>query len=453
MEKLTFPKGFVWGTASASYQVEGAAREDGRGESIWDRYCTIPGNVDNGDSGDVACDHYHRYREDVKLMQQMGMTGYRFSIAWPRIFPDASGKPNAEGLAFYSDLVDALLEAGIIPYVTLYHWDLPQALQDIGGWANPEMPQYFLTYARTVMERLGDRVRHWITLNEPYCAAFLGNYEGRHAPGLRDFSTALRVSYYLYVGHGLVVKYFRESGMQGEIGIALNLMGRLPFSDSPEDIAAAKRGDGYLNRWFLDPLVRGSYPQDMVDWYRSKGVVMPPFATEDLKLMSQPLDFFGLNYYNDFFVYNNPTAWPIDFSIRNPRHMPVNDRNWPITEEGFYNMLWRMKEEYGISKILITENGTATNEVKDVQGTVEDPQRVDYLHRHLRQMHRAIQDGVEVFGYMQWSFSENFEWAFGYHSRFGLVYIDFATQERILKQSGHWYAGVARDNAIEWGKN
>ena len=224
MEKRSFPQGFVWGSATASYQIEGAAREDGRGESIWDRYCAIPGNVLGGDTGEVACDHYHRYREDVALMKQMGLKAYRFSVAWPRILPEGRGRVNEKGLAFYSALVDELLAAGIEPYVTLYHWDLPQALQDIGGWANPEMPQYFLEFSKAVFDCLGSRVKHWITLNEPYCAAFLGNYEGRMAPGLHDFSTAVRAAYYMYVGHGLVVKHFRESGRAGEIGIALNLM-------------------------------------------------------------------------------------------------------------------------------------------------------------------------------------------------------------------------------------
>ena len=450
MSKLLFPQDFVWGTATASYQVEGAAREDGRGESIWDRFCTIPGNVANGDTGDVACDHYHRFREDISLMRQMGMKGYRFSIAWPRIYPDARGQVNEAGLEFYSRLVDELLKAGITPYVTLYHWDLPQAMQDIGGWANPQMPQYFLTYCHKVMERLGDRVRHWITLNEPFCAAFLGNYEGRQAPGIRDFSTALRVAYHLYVAHGLVVRYFRQSGMKGEIGIALNLMGRVPLSVELEDAAAARRADGYINRWFLDPLIRGTYPQDMVDWYQSMGVVMPPFDPDEMALMAQPLDFMGLNYYNDSFVRHDSQVWPLGFSSATPRLMPVNDRGWPITEEGLYHMLLRMKQEYGIRKIVITENGTAINDVRSADNRVEDPQRVDYLRRHLHQLHRAIQAGVNVTGYMQWSFCDNFEWSFGYSSRFGLVYIDFATQERIVKQSGHWYAQAARDNGFDW---
>lgn len=449
MDKLFFPDGFVWGSATASYQIEGAAREDGRGESIWDRYCAVPGNVMNGDTGDVACDHYHRFREDVALMKEMGLKAYRFSVAWPRVLPQGTGEVNEKGMAFYSDLVDALLEAGIEPYLTLYHWDLPQALQDIGGWANPEMPEYFLEYSKLLFDRLGDRVKYWITLNEPYCAAFLGNYEGRMAPGLHDFSTAVRCAYYMYVGHGLVVKHFRESGREGEIGITLNLMGRLPLTDKTEDIEAARRGDGYLNRWFIEPIMFGRYPQDMIDLYRSKGVVLPEFRAEHLALMSQKLDFVGLNYYNDFFVVEDKTKWPLGFRIVNPEHMPVNDRDWPVTEEGFTNMLMRMTEEYGVRNILVTENGTSYHDLVNMEGKVVDGARCDYLRRHIRAMHKAIQLGAPVTGYFLWSLYDNFEWANGYSSRFGIVYIDFATQERIVKESGHWYSAVIAKNAVE----
>lgn len=451
MKELAFPKGFIWGVASASYQVEGATREDGRGESIWDRYCTLPGRVANGDTGDMACDHYHRYKEDVALMKQLGIQGYRFSIAWPRVMPQGRGAVSEKGLAFYSDLVDELLAAGIVPMVTLYHWDLPQALQDIGGWTNPDMPGYFLEFSKVVMDRLGDRVRHWMTLNEPFCTAFPGNYEGRHAPGYKDFSIAVRVSYYLYVAHGLVVKHFRDSGMEGEIGIALNLMFRYPYADTAEDIAAAKRADGYQNRWFIDPLIKGSYPQDMVDWYRSKGVVLPEFKAEDLKLMSQPLDFIGLNYYNDFHVRHDPAVWPIEFSMKNRPFVATSDRAWPLTEQGFYDMLLRLKNEYGVQRVLVTENGFGANDFVSMDGKVEDPRRIDYLKRHLAAMHRAIQDGVDIYGYMQWSFTDNFEWAFGYGSRFGLVFIDYPSQKRIVKQSGHWYSGVIKNNALTLG--
>lgn len=449
MEKRSFPQGFVWGSATASYQIEGAAREDGRGESIWDRYCAIPGNVLGGDTGEVACDHYHRYREDVALMKQMGLKAYRFSVAWPRILPEGRGRVNEKGLAFYSALVDELLAAGIEPYVTLYHWDLPQALQDIGGWANPEMPQYFLEFSKAVFDCLGSRVKHWITLNEPYCAAFLGNYEGRMAPGLHDFSTAVRAAYYMYVGHGLVVKHFRESGRAGEIGIALNLMGRLPFTQSEADIEAAKRADGYLNRWFIEPIMRGCYPEDMVALYRSKGVVLPDFREEDLALIGQKLDFIGLNYYNDFYVKADTEKWPLGFVIENPKNIPLTDREWPITEDGFTHMLLHMKNEYGVENILITENGASYHDVVGLDGTVRDGARCDFLRRHIIAMHRAIEAGAPVHGYFLWSLYDNFEWACGYSSRFGIVYVDYATQKRTVKESGWWYSAVIAANAVE----
>ena len=448
MEKRMFPKGFTWGVATASYQIEGAYNEDGRGETIWDRFCSVPGNVLNGADGKVACDHYHRYAEDVKLMKSMGIQAYRFSIAWSRILPNGYGEVNQKGIDFYSRLIDALLEAGIEPYVTLYHWDLPQALQDIGGWANPKMPEYFLEYAKVVFDAFGSRVKKWITLNEPYCAAFLGHWEGRQAPGMHDFSTAVRVSYHMYVGHGLVVDYFRKHGCQGEIGITLNMMGRLPLTDKPEDTAAALRADGYLNRWFAEPILLGKYPQDMMDLYREKGVVLPEFTEENLKLIGQKLDFVGLNYYNDFYVKADESVWPLGFKIENPPFVPVNDRNWPVTENGFLAMLLRLKNEYGVEKIYITENGTSFPDVVSIEGKVEDGGRKDYLNRHIRAMWEAIQQGVNVEGYFQWSLYDNFEWAFGYASRFGIVFVDFNTQERIIKESGHWYSRVIRDNAV-----
>lgn len=449
MKKLEFPKNFVWGSATASYQVEGAAREDGRGESIWDRYCAVPGNVLNSDTGLVACDHYHRYKEDVALMKHMGLAAYRLSIAWPRVIPDGNGPVNEKGLDFYSDLVDELLAAGITPYVTLYHWDLPQALQDMGGWANPEAPAWFARYAQVVFDRLGGRVKHWMTLNEPFCTAFLGNYEGRHAPGLTDFSTAVRVAYHLYVGHGLAVKCFREGGYGGEIGIALNLMARLPYHDTEEDKAAAHRADGYLNRWFIDPIMKGEYPADMVAWYTEKGVVLPEFKKEHLALMSQPLDFIGLNYYNDFYVKHDPTNWPLEATIENPPNMPVSERGWPVTEIGFAGMLLRLTKEYGVKNILITESGISCNDIVDMAGKVDDTLRKDYYMRHLAAMHSAMQQGAPVCGYLLWSFCDNFEWAFGYTSRFGMVFIDFETQQRIIKESGKWYMDVIRNNGFE----
>jgi beta-glucosidase len=447
--KLSFPKDFIWGAASASYQVEGAANEDGRSESIWDRWSHIPGNVLNGDTGDVSIDQYHRYKDDVALMKKMGLQAYRFSLAWPRVMPDGFGKVNQKGLDYYSRLVDELLGAGIKPFATLFHWDLPQNLADRGGWANPDTAKYFADYSAAVFKALDDRVHHWMTLNEPYCTAFLGHYIGRQAPGYHDYALALRVAYYLYVGHGLVVQQYRQSG-SGEIGIALNMMSRLPYDpNNPGDVAAARRADGNLNRWFIDPLIKGSYPADMIDWYTRKGVKLPPFNEGEMALMRQKLDFIGLNYYNDFWVRHNPNIYPDEGELKNPPHIPANARDWPLTENGFTNMLLRLKNEYGVSKILITENGTATHDLVSVEGRVEDAQRVDYLKRHIAAMYRAMEAGVNVFGYMQWSFSDNFEWAFGYESRFGLVYIDYQTQERIVKQSGEWYSKLIADNGFE----
>lgn len=448
MKTIEFPSDFIWGVATASYQIEGAYDEDGRGESIWDRYCSIPNNILNNDNGNIACDHYHKYKEDVKLMSEMGVKAYRFSISWSRILPKGYGEINEKGLQFYVDLVDELLKYDIVPYVTLYHWDLPQHLQDMGGFSNRNIADYFLNYSKIVIERLKGKVKHFITLNEPYCVAFLGNYDGRHAPGIRDFSTALLVSYNMYLCHGLVVKYFRDEKIDGEIGIALNLMGRLPYSI--EDERVSKIADGYLNRWFLDPIIKGAYPKDMIEFYKSKNVVIPEMLDEDLCLMSQKLDFIGLNYYNDFHVKENKNVWPLEFEIKNKNDVQVTDRNWPITENGFKDMLLRMKNEYNIENIVITENGASYNDIVEMDGSVNDYQRVDYYKRHLIKMHEAIEEGVNISAYLLWSFLDNFEWSFGYTSRFGIVYVDFKTQKRIVKKSGKWYSKIIETNKIEF---
>lgn len=437
-----FPGGFVWGVATSAYQIEGAACTGGRGASIWDRFCSIPGNVRGMDTGLIACDHYNRFREDVALMKALGIQAYRLSVSWPRVLPFGKGAANEQGIAFYSDLIDELLQAGIEPYVTLYHWDLPQALQDLGGWTNPAMPGYFCDYAKLMFQRLGDRVKHWITLNEPYCSAFLGHYEGRMAPGLHDFSAAVLSSYHLYLGHGLAVRCFREERMDGEIGIALNLMGRLPLTDSDADHRAARRADGYLNRWFIEPILLKRYPQDMLDLYRSKGITLPEFSRESLDLIGQKLDFIGLNYYNDFYVRADESRWPLGFAIENPKNLPVTGREWPITPDGFTAMLLRLTREYGVNKILVTENGASFHDVIGLDGTVQDNARCDYLHRHILAMHCAMAKGAPVCGYFVWSLMDNFEWDCGYSSRFGLIHVDFATQKRTIKKSGRWYASL-----------
>lgn len=446
MAKLVFPKDFLWGVATASYQIEGAPREDGKGESIWDRFTHIPGKVIDGNNGDQACDHYHRYSEDIQLMKDLGLQGYRMSISWPRIFPEGHGKPNPQGIAFYKKLVTCLKDNGIIPAVTLFHWDLPQKLQDMGGWANRAMADYFEAYARYVFSELGDLVPIWITLNEPSVYSFVGNNEGRHAPGITDFSTALQVAHNLLLGHGKAVKAFREMGLNGQIGLAQNMTPMLPATDSEADRAAAWRCDGYWNRWFVDPVMKGQYPQDMVEWYSSR-VVLPEMAADDLKIISAPIDFLGLNNYFASHVCHDGTRWPVevkeDFIGEYRTQM-----GWGVNPEYFGDLITRLHREYNGVKIYITENGCSIREMIDRNGEISDEHRIDYLFRHFRAAHRAIQEGVNLAGYFVWSFMDNFEWAEGFTQRFGLVYVDYATQRRIVKKSGYWYRDVIRNNGI-----
>lgn len=449
MPKYEFPKDFLWGSATASYQIEGAVNEDGRGESIWDRFCKLPGRVLHGDNGDTACDHYHRFREDIQLMKQLGLKAYRFSIAWPRILPNGSGEINHKGIDFYSALVDELLANGIQPAATLYHWDLPQKLQDIGGWANPEMPRYFADYARILFQAFDGRITQYITLNEPWCSAFLGYYTGEHAPGITDFSTALAASYNLMKAHGLAVKEFRELGTKGEIGITLNLNPSRPLTDSPEDIQAARRADGYANRWFIEPVMLGKFPEDMIELFDGKGLVVPEMRPEDLVLMCQPLDFFGVNYYNISRVRNNPDSYPLGCETISVNSDQASVRGWPIVADGLKEILLRLTNEYHVDKIYVTENGMAAHDIVNRFGQVEDYDRADYLARHFIAAHEAIREGVNLRGYYPWSLYDNFEWAFGRYSRFGMIYIDFDTQQRIIKQSGYFYRDVIAANGLD----
>ncbi|WP_094550661.1 GH1 family beta-glucosidase [Petroclostridium xylanilyticum] len=449
MSKITFPKDFLWGVATASYQIEGAWKEDGKGESIWDRFSHIPKKVANGDTGDVACDHYHLYPEDVKLLKELGVKTYRLSISWPRIFPEGKGQPNEKGMEFYKNLIKLLVENDIKPAVTLYHWDLPQKLQDIGGWANREVVDYYEQYARYVFKELGDLVPIWITHNEPWVVSFIGNWEGRHAPGITDFSTALQVSHHLLLSHGKAVRAYREMGFEGEIGITLNLVPVYPdpSSHNEEDAAAAIRRDGFQNRWFLDPVFKGRYPADMINWY-SKKVVVPVITQEDLDIISTPVDFLGINYYAPGYIKADPDAWPLEL-----KHVFTGkDRTamgWEIYPEGLYDLLVRLHKDYNGIKIMVTENGAAFNDIVNREGKVEDDNRLDFLYKHFIQAYRAIQDGVNLTGYYVWSFMDNFEWAEGYAKRFGITYVDYKTQKRIIKKSGHWYKEVIKNNGFE----
>ncbi|MCC6315153.1 MAG: beta-glucosidase [Thermomicrobiales bacterium] len=440
-----FPPGFVWGAATSAYQIEGAVTADGRGESIWDVFSHIPGNIIDGSNGDFACDAYHRFRQDIALMRELGLTGYRFSIAWPRVFPRGFGALNPAGLDHYRRLVDILLEAGIAPLVTLYHWDLPRPLQSLGGWANRDTAARFGEFAHAVAVALGGEVHDWVTVNEPWVAAFLGNLLGAHAPGLRDLRVALAAAHHLLLAHAEGMSALRaEMAFGDRAGIALNLAPVEPLGDSNADAEAAHRFDGCLNRWFLDALFRGRYPDDMLAWY---GDAVPEIRADDLARISTPMDLLGVNYYTRNVVRWQPGAQPVDAEVVVRPGVPVSGMGWAVDPEGLFEVLTRLHTDYTAPPMLVAENGAAYPD-RLVDGVVDDPERERYLHEHLLRVHRAIETGVPVGGYYVWSLLDNFEWAYGYSQRFGLLYTDFATQDRIVKRSGHWYAGVTRANGV-----
>ncbi|MEV0981640.1 GH1 family beta-glucosidase [Streptomyces sp. NPDC049915] len=445
-----FPPGFVLGAATASYQIEGAVREDGRSPSIWDTYSHTPGMVTNGDTGDVACDHYHRYAEDVALLRDLGVDSYRFSIAWPRIVPDGSGPVNAKGLDFYDRLVDELLAAGIEPAATLYHWDLPQALEDRGGWRVRATAEHFAAYTATVAERLGDRVPRWITLNEPWCSAFLGYAVGRHAPGAREGRGALAAAHHLLVGHGLAVQALRAAGVR-EVGITLNLDRNLPASPgSPADRAAVLRADTQHNLVWTEPLFAGRYPASEEGTW-GELITGQDFRQDgDLELIGQPLDFLGINYYRPIVVADAPyrEADPARRVATDNRYAEVRlegvrhtAMDWPVAPGTFTDLLVDLKERYGaaLPPVHITENGSAEHDAADADGTVHDTDRVAYLRDHIGALRAAIDAGVDVRGYYVWSLLDNFEWAHGYGKRFGIVRVDYDTLRRTPKDSYRWY--------------
>ncbi len=444
MTHHSFPPGFVWGAATASYQIEGAWQADGKGESIWDRFSHTPGKVQNGDTGDVACDHYHRWREDIGLMQALGLHAYRFSIAWPRVLPSGRGAANQAGLDFYDQLVDGLLAAGIKPYATLYHWDLPQALQDLGGWGNRDTAHWFADYADLISRRLGDRVQHWSTHNEPWVVAFMGEWLGMHAPGGRDLRRALLVSHHLLLSHGLALEPLRvNAGASAQLGITLNFYPIYPASDRAEDEAAVQRQDGFINRWFMDPLYRGHYPEDMLALF--EGQMVEPQAG-DMAVISRPFDFLGVNYYSRTVCQAGPHA-PL-YAETVPQRGEHTEMGWEVYPEGLYDLLTRLHRDYALRSILVTENGAAYADEVDAQGTVADPRREAYLREHFLQARRAIDAGVPLHGYFVWSLLDNFEWAHGYGKRFGLIHVDYATLTRTIKQSGRWYSQVTRQNGL-----
>jgi beta-glucosidase len=455
-----FPSGFLWGTATASYQVEGGVDEGGRGESIWDRFAHTPGRILNGDTGDVAADHYHRYREDVALMSELGLNAYRFSIAWPRLQPDGSGPLSADGLGFYERLVDELLRAGIRPWVTLYHWDLPQALEDAGGWPIRDTALRFADYAVAVHERLADRVADWTTLNEPWCSAFLGYASGHHAPGRTEPAASIAAVHHLLLGHGMAVAAMRSGWPEQRYGITLNLYPVTTVSDDADDRDAARRVDGLSNRLFLDPVLRGQYPDDMRD--DLEPIAGSEFiANGDAESIAAPIDFLGVNYYSRHVV----RAARVDRTSDSARHEPAwvgaNDveqldtgkpktqMGWEIDATGLYDVLRRVTDEYDAPPLYVTENGAAFVDEVTSDGEVHDPHRVAYLDAHFRAAKQAIDDGVDLRGYFVWTLIDNFEWSWGFDRRFGVVHIDFATQRRTIKDSGRWLAGVAAANGVK----
>ncbi|MFG3497453.1 GH1 family beta-glucosidase [Streptomyces sp. NPDC047928] len=445
---LLFPAGFRWGTATAAYQIEGAAAEDGRTPSIWDTFSRTPGKVRNGDTGDIAADHYHRMAEDVALMKELGVTDYRFSVSWPRVQPTGRGPAVQKGLDFYRRLADALRDAGIRPVATLYHWDLPQELEDSGGWPQRETAERFADYAGLVAGALGDRVATWTTLNEPWCAAFLGYASGVHAPGRTDPAAALRAAHHFNLAHGRGVRALRAAlPTAAEVSLTLNLHAVRALTKSEADRDAARRIDALGNRIFLDPVFHGRLPDDLVA--DTAGLTDWSFVRDgDLEAAAAPIDSLGINYYSPTVVaagtHEGPSPWPgAEGRVRfEPAPGPRTAMDWPVDAGGLHELLTRLRDELPQVPLVITENGAAYDDYADPSGNVHDPERVAYLHQHLSAVHRALADGVDVRGYFLWSLLDNFEWAYGYGKRFGIVHVDFASQRRTPKDSARWYADV-----------
>ena len=429
-----FPAGFLWGVTTAAYQTEGAVDEDGRGESTWDRFCATPGKVRNGDSGAIACDSYHRCDEDLELMRALGVTAHRFSVSWSRVLPGGRGPVNAQGLDFYDRQVDRLLAAGIAPFVTLNHWDMPQALEDRGGWKARATVAAFAEYAEAVVERLGDRAVHWITHCEPWVVAWLGYGMGVHAPGGRSESDALAAGHHLLVAHGRVVEMLRSTVPHAQVGVSLNLEPVWPASTTEQDRAAARWWDGHHNRWFLEPLYHGSYPQDMVDVWQG---IMPPVEDGDMALIATPTDFLSVSYYTGVTVAggsDDERARPVP-----QPHIARTDMGWEIRPDGFTEMLVTVARDYAPAAIYVTENGAAFPDVVGHDGNIADPERRDFLEAHVRAAFAALEAQVPLRGYFVWSLLDNFEWSWGYWKRFGLVHVDYPTQKRTPKASFYWY--------------
>ena len=446
MNILTFPKNFIWGVATSAYQIEGAWNEDGRGASIWDTFSHTPGKVADNENGDVAADHYHRWKEDIALLSDMGIQAYRFSTAWPRILPDGTGKVNKKGLDFYDRIVDELLKRKIEPYVCLFHWDLPQALQDKGGWPNRDTTAHFTDYARVVAGRLGDRVNTWFTHNEPWVAAFVGHFLGDHAPGKKDIGAAVKSLHHILLSHGLAADAIRaEVKHPVKIGITLNLNPVDPATDSKKDREAAERVDMFMNRIVLDPLLKGTSP--IQESSIAKLLTGKLIHDGDLEKIHQ-LDILGVNYYSRAVMKHDPKFPVVNVAQVQPEGNEYSGM-WEIYPEGMYKILKQVWGYQPTCELMVTENGVPVPDGVDFDGRVRDERRIRYLRNHIAQVQRAIEDGIPVMGYFHWSLMDNFEWNLGYSQRFGLVFVDFKTQKRTIKDSGHWFAKVIQENGFE----
>jgi beta-glucosidase len=427
MNKIVFPKDFIWGAATASYQVEGAVKQDGRGPSIWDKFSHTPGKVLGGHTGDIACDHYNRFKEDIKIMKELGLKSYRFSISWPRVFPEGKGKINQKGLDFYKNLVEELLKFDIQPAVTLYHWDLPQALQDsIGGWGSRDTIEYYVGYAACMFNVLGDRVKMWITHNEPRVVSFMGNATGKHAPGNKDYTLGVQASHHIILSHAKAVQTFRQINNGGKIGITLDLTFLYPASDSKEDIEALRIADGHINRWFLDPVFKGSYPEDMMKLYMSK-LNAPVIYDDDMKIISSNhVDFLGINNYSRAVIKKDEKDELFGYQYIKTEGSDYTAMGWEIHPKSLYDLLMRIDREYNNPHIYITENGAAFKDDIVVNGIVKDEDRINYLKQYLTAANQAINDGVKLDGYYLWSLLDNFEWAYGYNRKY----------KKVIKENG-----------------
>lgn len=456
-QTYTFPEDFLWGAATASYQIEGGWKEDGKGESIWDRFSHTPGKILDGSTGDTACDHYHLWREDIGLMKEIGLRTYRLSISWPRIVPQGRGKVNSAGLDFYSRLVDALLEANIIPFITLFHWDLPQALQDEGGFAERATAVAFVEYANIVTHHLGDRVKNWITHNEPSVFAFIGHVWGEHAPGLKERALGLQVMHHLLLSHGWAVPVIRQNSPGAQVGIALNINYGQPASPSSYDYHAWRYQNGLWTRWLTDPLYGRHYPADLVAEAVEAGDLPPQglsfVQAGDMDTIATQTDFLGVNYYTRQIIrdrsvpekQNQPqTVFQAPRDDKNWQEMP----DWEIYPDGLFNVLSELYLEYQVPQFYITENGASYSDGPDDSGLVHDQRRIHFLRQHFAAARRAIQIGVPLKGYFVWSLMDNMEWGFGYTQRFGLIWVDFQTRQRILKDSALWYKEVIAKNGV-----